>query len=119
MIPWLAEIAARVERATKGPWKVCPDENAPEGMPLVCLGPPGEHGGPVCSQPLTEEDAVFIAHARTDIPRLVEAVALLEAALEAIEFPSFQSSMVRILEEKVQMARAALARVAAMGEREG
>ena len=77
----LAEIEARLEAATPGEWKVCPDELG--GMPLVCLGPPDEHGGPICRDPLTTEDAVLIAHAPTDLAFLTTA---LRRAVEGLEW---------------------------------
>lgn len=59
------------ERATPGPWKACPDERddtVPEQdrMLLVCCGQGDEHAGPVCQDPLTHEDARYIAAASPD-----------------------------------------------------
>ena len=79
----LVQIESRAHAATPGPWKVCPDENDENNVPLVCCGPEDEHGGPVCCDPLTEADATFIAHARADVPALVAEVRRLRAERES------------------------------------
>ena len=79
----LVQIESRAHAATPGPWKVCPDENDENTVPLVCCGPEDEHGGPVCCDPLTEADATFIAHARADVPALVAEVRRLRAERES------------------------------------
>ena len=87
----LAEIRARVENATPGPWMV----NGPgEEWAAISSGPhavihayavhdgdcPGcECGDGAAEAGLTIEDAEFIAHSRADLPALLAAV---EAVLE-------------------------------------
>ena len=70
----LAEVRARAEKATKGPWKY-PHRDCPGVVmsPRGCLWNPdrGEINDPA--------DAEFIGHAREDVPRLV---AFAEAVLE-------------------------------------
>lgn len=80
----LTQIKAREKAATEGPWKVCPDENTNGELSLVCCGPEGEHGGPICSDPLTDADADFIAHAREDIPYLLGEVERLTTELDEL-----------------------------------
>lgn len=58
----LAQIKARAENATEGPWEVLKERVVTEDMDLIT---PRLHWAP---------DAEFIAHARTDVPRLVEAI---------------------------------------------
>lgn len=76
----LAAIQERLANATPGPWEWVP--SAVEGGSHV-LGVVGESGFPVLRTspyaPPQQRDAEFIAHARTDVPRLVKA---LEAVLE-------------------------------------
>ena len=73
----LDAIAARADAATEGPWSASVidgtgDVYGPDGMGVAydC------EGG--CA---SEEDAEFIAHARSDVPALVEEVRRLRAAL--------------------------------------
>jgi hypothetical protein len=79
----LAEIEARVEAATEGPWKQGND--APRSSFGVWSGPLGL----VCSTdssssdaPQAQANASFLAHARSDIPWLLERVKELREALE-------------------------------------
>lgn len=68
----LATIRERAERATPGPWRVVPDNIG--GFPIFDVQDRLDR-----SLVHTVEDAEFIAHAREDIPRLLDA---LEAAYE-------------------------------------
>lgn len=72
----LAEIRARCEAATKGPWVECRNgggddflysiDSEPTGLPIVKAD---------CGvYPPEKEDADFIAHAREDIPKLLAEV---------------------------------------------
>ena len=71
----LAEIEARFEAATEGPWTVLPD-SADWDVPILdaagsflCCSPwRGVRGGHLA------QDAAFIAHARTDLPATVKAL---------------------------------------------
>lgn len=81
----LAEIQARAEEATEGPWKV---NGADEDWAVISSGPDSvfhaysAHGiceGCECGDGAAHvaigiEDAEFIAHARTDVPALVIAL---------------------------------------------
>ena len=67
----LAQIEARVEAATEGPWDAV--QGATPGMVWVEL----RHRATICDFPYeqgSQEDAEFIAHARQDIPALLAAV---------------------------------------------
>lgn len=98
----LAEIRKRAEAATAGPWYVSGDSG-------VCTGHPGHqtisryYGGltnKVCSlsdggayiDNINEDnDATFIANARTDIPALLDMIAELQAENKLLE-SSFEES---------------------------
>ena len=70
----LEEIRARAEKATEGPWEVeGPSMPGPDDSLAVTTD-----GGVVAYVQPTVDDAEFIAHSRTDVPKLV-------AALEAVE----------------------------------
>lgn len=77
----LAAIRQRAEQATKGPWGY--DLNG--YVAYVERG--GEWGNTICALPVTgrrHEDGEFLAHARTDIPALLDRLALLEAQQTAL-----------------------------------
>jgi hypothetical protein len=69
----IAEIRARVEKATKGPW-VCGDERLPVMTAMGVL--PHRHVALLESvrEPDFGANAAFIAHARADIPFLLSAL---------------------------------------------
>ena len=91
----LAEIKARIEKATPGPWKIWNGwgpVGATEFWAANRIGPESPHGGRVLrAQELgdvyaTVEDFEFIARAREDIPRLVvEVERLQQASITLIE----------------------------------
>jgi hypothetical protein len=70
----LAAITARCAAATERPWKVMPGDEE-----WFVVFPDGED-----ASVLTEPTATFIAHARTDLPLLVQALTRAVEALEAI-----------------------------------
>ena len=82
----LAEIRARVDAATEGPWHDRGDVIAYEAPAKPNFGWPNT--GDVaylvnlCPAPALTVDAEFIAHARTDVPRLLDAV---EAVLKVLD----------------------------------
>ena len=73
----LAEIRGREKVATQGPWAV-QDKGA---IPLI-YGPDGERVAKVIDH---QEDAAFIAHAREDIPALLDEVERLRAENEKLK----------------------------------
>jgi hypothetical protein len=79
----LAAIRARVEAATPGPW-----HNA--GYPLKGIDGPevmaagDAHLLTMVCRPSDNEDATFIAHARQDVPVLLDEVARLAAEVERL-----------------------------------
>lgn len=79
---YLAEVEQREQAATPGPW--LPDGLDINGDYFVRTGYTS-----ASDVGFTESDAEFIAHARTDVPRLVEALrgALAWADLQARPFP--------------------------------
>jgi hypothetical protein len=79
---WLQEIHERADKATPGPWgtdKAAPYERFSFYIPEI-MSPPEmrQYDG------LTEEDAAFCAHARTDIPRLIGLVEEMAATVQAL-----------------------------------
>jgi len=82
----LAAMRARVDEATDGPWHNRGDVIAHEAPAKPNFGWPNT--GDVaylvnlCPAPALTVDAEFIAHARTDVPRLLDAV---EAVLKVLD----------------------------------
>ena len=82
----LADIRARCEAARRGPWSV----PAEESSDYYCGGWEVEHERSretytnVAQMIGSREDATFIAHARSDIPALLDEVELLRKALKSI-----------------------------------
>jgi hypothetical protein len=64
---WLAEVKARAEVATKGPWGVGEAENAEWSLGILS-------NSVLFAELSSDGNANFIAHAREDIPRLVTVV---------------------------------------------
>ena len=80
----LNEIEARANAATEGPWEHEPPPGPGEDpMRPICVYPKEDGGTLAYVQPL-EADAEFIAHARADVPWLLEQVKLRDKALEAV-----------------------------------
>ena len=82
---WLAEIEARCNAATPGPWILMPERCGPDGQEVyesqdlgcICsVGDPYPRG-----QNYPQENMEFIASARTDTPALVAEVRRLRAEL--------------------------------------
>lgn len=77
----LAEIQARADKATDGPWSRFETVMAD----TFVVGPRGFIREDIVSGPTYErENAEFIAHARADVPWLVEQVSKRDAALRAV-----------------------------------
>jgi hypothetical protein len=95
---WAQETSERADRATKGPWYLvncddrdfasmlrvttAPDSERPEDtVAIVLLQMPLE----ACvADERWDENAEFIVHARTDVPRLIELVGEMAEALESV-----------------------------------
>ena len=108
----LAEIEARIEAATEGPWTVLPD-SADWDVPIldaagsfICCSPDdGVRGGHLA------QDAAFIAHARTDLPATVKALrAVLELADEWAAAPSVGATQSEQFEFDYERVHAAAVR---------
>jgi len=72
----LAEIEARANAATPGPWELCQSETH-----CHVVYPDDTHVGGVDGEHWWPADAEFVAHARTDIPRLLAEVRALRKEL--------------------------------------
>lgn len=76
MKPNIAEIRARAEASTSGPWTVCKDH---ENSVLATIRDPRDA---LIAAPNYGRDDAFIAAARTDVPALCAEVERLERLLE-------------------------------------
>ena len=90
-LPWLDEIEARANAATLGPWDWDVIEEILEDQGGYWLDEPIwivkrlEDGRTILGDTVgKEEDAVFVAHAREDVPRLCRAVRELHARLRGL-----------------------------------
>ena len=81
---WLQEIRDRADKATPGPW-AAEDANPHKPHKRFAFYIPEIMSAPSMPQydGLTEEDAAFIAHSRTDVPRLIGLVGEMAKVLEA------------------------------------
>ena len=78
----LKAIADRCDRASPGPWiSMVEGRDHDSGSSFIMRGRPGERGEDIELSGATPDDQDFIAHARQDIPRLLEEVWRLSAAL--------------------------------------
>ena len=80
----LDEIKARVEAVTPGPWEVIEDEQTvrtEDGEIMFDRSGDGWTDWNRCGR----DDAEFIAHARTDVPKLIAALEAVEAALAGLD----------------------------------
>ena len=81
------EIQERCERATEGPWTENKPDKVDGWQPGYCIV--ANMGGKVYANPSggcsPSNDIRFIAHARQDIPALLELVATLQARLARYE----------------------------------
>jgi len=86
---WIQEIRDRVDKATPGPW-TAEDANPHKPHKRFAFYIPEIMSAPSMPQydGLTEEDTDFIAHARTDVPRLVELVGEMAETLDEMA-PSY------------------------------
>jgi len=86
----LDEIEARVEAASEGPWEGGRTTygDPTDGPTHVCIRQEGsawtDHLFAVEGHQQAGRDAAFIAHARTDVPWLVEQVKVRDKALDAV-----------------------------------
>lgn len=78
----LRAIAARCERATPGPWtSMIEGRDHPSGSSFIMTGAPGSRGEDIELSGASPDDQDFIAHARQDVPRLMEEVRRLRTLL--------------------------------------
>lgn len=112
----LAEIEARVEAATEGPWRFEPEGESHCGEPQCCSEYWdnriwGADRVLAESHMLSEADAEFIAHARTDVPWLVEQVRQRDEVLHwliSMDEPESEARRTVTLTEIIRRARVAL-----------
>lgn len=115
---FIAEAEERASNATPGPWHACEDE----GLWTVA---PGKHndGLSYVMCDLDGSTAAFIAHARVDLPRALEMLRVLRDGL--VRLGSMEAFDVarcvhmpddKELVERIDYARAALARVEALAK---
>ena len=76
----LEEIRLRCETATPGPWKSFVEgRDHTSGSNFIMVGEGGSRGDDIELAGATIADQDFIAHARQDIPRLLDEIARLKA----------------------------------------
>lgn len=79
----LGEIIARCECASPGPWtSMIEGRDHTSGSSFIMTGAPNDRGEDIELSCATSGDQDFIAHARQDVPRLVEEVRRLRALLD-------------------------------------
>ena len=79
----LKSIAARVAAATPGPWRsFIEGRDHQSGSNFIMTGEVGSRSEDIELTGATEADQDFIAAAREDIPRLLEAVRVLQSLLK-------------------------------------
>jgi hypothetical protein len=79
----LAEIKARCEKATKGPWAEAEDKEEFWGYPIVSLAV-SSWGSPDTVGMMTAENQEFVIHSRSDVPLLIAALETAEAENERL-----------------------------------
>ena len=80
----LLEIRSRCERASPGPWRsMIEGRDQTSGSSFIMTGSPGRRGADIELSGATADDQDLIAHARQDIPRLLEEVERLQLALRS------------------------------------
>lgn len=101
----LTEIRERVETATEGPWHTTPLYESGDGSTRAhedddhgIAGP--EHDNPSIAQMLWAHDAAFVAHAREDVPWLIDQLqaTLLRAEQAEQRIGSLKSTMSRSID---------------------
>ena len=78
----IAEIQARCDRPAPGPWKsMIEGRDHASGSSFIMTGPRNARGEDIELSGATGDDQDFIAHARQDVPRLLEEVSRLHSLL--------------------------------------
>jgi hypothetical protein len=79
----LAAIKARCNRASPGPWKsFIEGRDHTSGSSFIMTGPSDRRGEDIEMTGATADDQDFIAHARTDVPRLLDEIEYLRQELK-------------------------------------
>lgn len=78
----ISEIQDRCNRASRGPWKsMVEGRDHSSGSSFIITGPSEQRGPDIELSGATIEDQDFVAHARQDVPRLLEEVRRLRLLL--------------------------------------
>lgn len=106
----LDEIAARANAATPGPWKI--ENDYCDCSEYGCSHPPFAVAfGPFTSFENTTDrhhfDAEFAAHARTDVPTLLDEVRRLRARIAELERPAVEAKRNEIRQSYADLVAAA------------
>jgi len=75
LIEELNEIQSRCDRASRGPWSsMIEGRDHTSGSSFIMTGPQNQRGPDIELVGATVEDQDFMAHARQDVPRLLDEV---------------------------------------------
>ncbi|OQV53338.1 hypothetical protein [Bacillus velezensis] len=88
----LEEIRQRADAATEGPWRI--GKQSPNGLNNI-----GTIGGLLTAQTTDEDDAKYIAHARRDIPVLLDHIEELQGKIDLYESYAQECDYYAILTE--------------------
>lgn len=81
-IEQIDEIQVRCDRASSGPWRsMIEGRDHTSGSSFIMIGPPAQRGPDIELSGATADDQDFIAHARQDVPRLLQEVKRLRKLL--------------------------------------
>jgi hypothetical protein len=78
----IREIQSRCDRASQGPWtSMIEGRDHSSGSSFIMTGTPTQRGPDIELSGASSDDQDFIAHARQDVPRLLEEVRRLRTLL--------------------------------------
>lgn len=105
----LLEIETRAKAATPGPWTSHRTIGGRRGVSteLYCDGDSPDVADCWCSGKKQDDDVVFIAHARADVPRLIAALRSARVAREDLELALDDAEEAVYLRAKVLLPRLA------------
>ncbi len=97
-------ILARAKKATKGPWRFDPSDPAIDGSPAIRSSVGVYATTNVVARPTAPRDAEFIAHAREDIPALLDALDQRDQQIATLtrERDEAQANLTRAIDDGIE-----------------